>query len=54
MQGADGEQQELAGDGGDREHGAGVHEQGVQREVALQGGDEAHGGAMQVPPNYLP
>ena len=54
MQGADGEQQELAGDGGDREHGARVHQHRLQGEVALGGGDQAQGGAVQVSHSSLP
>ena len=54
VQGADGEQQELVGDGGVEEHAARVHKQGLQGEAGLQGGGQAQGGVVHVPKHYLP
>ena len=46
VQGADGEQQELVGDGGVEEHGAQLHERGLQGEVGLRRGGQAQGGVV--------
>ena len=54
LQGAHGRHHEPAGQDGDREHRARVHQPGLRHEVLLPGDHQAQGGTVQVQDGSLP